>query len=238
MEEKTQLFATKSYPKAVMTIYETFNESEYKQQTGYYVEVREINEMGLASEAKPASIALMRDIAKSFNENYSPSPFGTIPPTLLFADSTIGHERYVWYNPPQKRMMYFVESLKMEDKEYNMPGFIYEVYNNNLRVFSFKGKKPTEATEILSAPAFNTSRNGDVCTGTAMKARPAKCTWEKLMLHWENIFWNSLNSHLGSTNPVEGNLTTILKECSDKPFNCSVLKKQNKTLKQLLEKRY
>ena len=134
--------------------------------------------------------------------------------------------------------MYFVESLKMEDKEYNMPGFIYEVYNNNLRVFSFKGKKPTEATEILSAPAFNTSGNGDVCTGTAMKARPAKCTWEKLMLHWENIFWNSLNSHLGSTNPVEGNLTTILKECSDKPFNCSVLKKQNKTLKQLLEKRY
>lgn len=238
MEDKTQLFATKSYPKAVMTIYETFNESEYKQQTGYYVEVREINEMGLASEAKPASIALMRDIAKSFNENYSPSPFGTIPPTLLFADSTIGHERYVWYNPPQKRMMYFVESLKMEDKEYNMPGFIYEVYNNNLRVFSFKGKKPTEATEILSAPAFNTSGNGDVCTGTAMKARPAKCTWEKLMLHWENIFWNSLNSHLGSTNPVEGNLTTILKECSDKPFNCSVLKKQNKTLKQLLEKRY
>lgn len=238
MEDKTQLFATKSYPKAVMTIYKTFNESEYKQQTGYYVEVREINEMGLASEAKPASIALMRDIAKSFNENYSPSPFGTIPPTLLFADSTIGHERYVWYNPPQKRMMYFVESLKMEDKEYNMPGFIYEVYNNNLRVFSFKGKKPTEATEILSAPAFNTSGNGDVCTGTAMKARPAKCTWEKLMLHWENIFWNSLNSHLGSTNPVEGNLTTILKECSDKPFNCSVLKKQNKTLKQLLEKRY
>lgn len=238
MEDKTQLFATKSYPKAVMTIYETFNESEYKQQTGYYVEVREINEMGLASEAKPASIALMRDIAKTFNENYSPSPFGTIPPTLLFADSTIGHERYVWYNPPQKRMMYFVESLKMEDKEYNMPGFIYEVYNNNLRVFSFKGKKPTEATEILSAPAFNTSGNGDVCTGTAMKARPAKCTWEKLMLHWENIFWNSLNSHLGSTNPVEGNLTTILKECSDKPFNCSVLKKQNKTLKQLLEKRF
>lgn len=238
MEDKTQLFATKSYPKAVMTIYETFNESEYKQQTGYYVEVREINEMGLTSEAKPASIALMRDIAKSFNENYSPSPFGTIPPTLLFADSTIGHERYVWYNPPQKRMMYFVESLKMEDKEYNMPGFIYEVYNNNLRVFSFKGKKPTEATEILSAPAFNTSGNGDVCTGTAMKARPAKCTWKELMLHWENIFWNSLNSHLGSTNPVEGNLTTILKECSDQPFNCSVLKKQNKTLKQLLEKRY
>ena len=238
MEDKTQLFATKSYPKAVMTIYETFNESEYKQQTGYYVEVREINEMGLPQEAKPASIALMRDIAKSFNENYSPSPFGTIPPTLLFADSTIGHERYVWYNPPQKRMMYFVESLKMEDKEYNMPGFIYEVYNNNLRVFSFKGKKPTEATEILSAPAFNTSGNGDVCTGTAMKARPAKCTWEKLMLHWENIFWNSLNSHLGSTNPVEGNLTTILKECSDKPFNCSVLKKQNKTLKQLLERRF
>lgn len=238
MEDKTQLFATKSYPKAVMTIYETFNESEYKQQIGYYVEVREINKMGLPQEAKPASIALMRDIAKSFNENYSPSPFGTIPPTLLFADNTIGHERYVWYNPPQKRMMYFVESLKMEDKEYNMPGFIYEVYNNNLRVFSFKGKKPSEATEILSAPAFNTSENGDVCTGTAMKTRPAKCTWKELMLHWENIFWNSLNSHLGSKNPVEGNLTTILKECSDKPFNCSVLKKQNKTLKQLLEKRF
>lgn len=214
-------------PSAILTV---FND-EYGSIVPY-IETREIGKDGVFSSGKPVSLSFLSNLADLFGTHHKKIPYGKIPKNLLFAD--IRTETYVWYNSPRKRMMYFCDMLNLEDREYNMPGFIYKVKGKCLEVYSFKGKVPSLKSKLLYAPAFNTSY-GKVCLGNAKNEVPDEMTWENYLLSWENIFWNSKNSHLG-VNPTNGNLNLLIKEAADEPFDISTLKDSKMTLQTLLKK--
>ena len=155
---------------------------------------------------------------------------------MLWCDSRKGSEKYVWYNPPRKRMMFFKESLKVENAEYNLPGIIYETNGNSLNVYACKGKVLTDETELYAAPFFNVT-GASVCLGSAKIEKPKDLTYENLLEYWEKKFWLTEFSHLGgSGNPTKSNLVLVTKAAKDKPFDLEELKPlRNLKLKDILK---
>ena len=58
------------------------------------------------TEGRPVTLEFMNTLVKGYSERHSTTPYGKIPDNLLYCDPRKGSERYVWYNPPHKRMMF------------------------------------------------------------------------------------------------------------------------------------
>lgn len=93
---------------------------------------------------------------------------------MLLCDSRKGRERYIWYNPPQKRKMYFQDGLHITNGTFNVPGVIYVVERECMDIHAFKGTIPEERTELYLAPFFNVT-GADVCLGNSSLKKPR--TW-------------------------------------------------------------
>lgn len=219
MQKITKKLENATYsPKAALIAYAN-NENDF------YLETREILSNGEMGAAKPLTYAFINKIIEGYSKSYSETPYGPIPENMLYADTRPGNEKYVWWNPPMKRNQTFVKELGMEDGMYPMPGVIYAVKNNVLYVYAYAGKKPRKNTQLLKGPFFNYYNECRVCLGTATCELPKDLKWDDLLKAWENLFWNSVNSHtMRGAISVKGNLTTILKEHKDKDsFDTSLL---------------
>lgn len=231
MNKITEELKSLMIPRAALIAYK----GENTKSTDYFLELREINNQGVMGEAIPVTYKFMYEISAGFSEAHNGTPTGLIPGNLLFADTRKGSEKYIWYNHPQKRMMYFVTSLNMENCEYHVPGIIYIAKESSLSVYAFKDKKLSDKTELFAAPFFNTSTNG-VCLGTAKLKKPTNPTYVELLEYWEKRFWLTEFSHLGGNgNPTKGNLVLVTKAAKDEKFNPDELKPINKKLKDILK---
>jgi len=207
----------------------------YKNQDDYYFETHPIDKtdegytMGVGA---PLTVECISEIASNFSVEYSMEPHGCMPSNLLYFDNRVGHQRYIWYNLPRKRMMYFTKSLNIEDGEYCVPGIIYVVTGDKLDVYAFKGKKPK--SELFKAPYFNVS-DAAVCLGVAKVAYPDNPSFSDFLKYWEDKFWLTEFSHLGR-NPIKGNLVLVTKKSKEK-FDEKVLLPSDKTLKDLLNEK-
>lgn len=78
---------------------------------------------------------------------------------------------------------------------------------------------------------------GNVCLGNAKIARPKTNTFSDVMAYWEELFWRSEFSHILGSNPVNGNLASITKECikSGSPIPSTVLIPVTKKLQDLMK---
>ena len=93
-------------------------------QRKYYLETRPILENGKMGEGRPVSHEFMNRLLSAYSESHSGTPFGFVPERLLYCDVRMGREKYVWFDPPGRRMMYFSEGLGIENAEYHMPGVV------------------------------------------------------------------------------------------------------------------
>jgi len=197
----------------------------------YYIESHDINAKGQMKAGVPMSEACITELVSSFSQEQIVTPTGLIPPNLLFSDNRLGHQTYIWYNPPGKQMMYFSEKLNIPDGEYRIPGLVYVAKGERLNIYSYKGKKPTQ---LYKAPFFNTS-NGSVCLGNAKIAYPQKPSFFDIIKYWEDKFWLTEFSHLGGGgNPTKNNLVLVTKN-SKEVFDYKELIPMNITLKDILK---
>jgi len=216
-------------PKAALIAYECIG----KHNSGYFLELRPINSHGVMGEAIPVTYKFINKLTDQFSEAYSGTPAGAIPGNLLFANTKRGSEKYIWYNPPCKRMMYFVPQLGIENAEYHLPGIVYIASETGLMIYAYKGKI-SEKAELFNAPFFNCS-NGNICLGVANIKKPANPGYHELMEYWERKFWLTEFSHLGGGgNPTKNNLVLVTKAAKDKDFNLDQLKPASKKLKDIL----
>ena len=118
--ELTRTLKTLLIPKAALIAYTSENERIF------FLEVRDIDDRGNMTEGRPVTLEFMNELVKGYSERHGSTPYGKIPSNLMYCDSRKGSERYVWYNPPGKRMMFFGPELKIDNAEYNLPGVIYE----------------------------------------------------------------------------------------------------------------
>lgn len=201
-----------------------------------YLETRPILKNGTMGVTKPVTRSFLNSLLSSFSVTYAQTPVGTVPRNLLYADSRPGKEKYVWWEPAQIRHQSFVKNLEMEDGDYPMPAVVYMVDRDVLSVFAIKDRKPKENTRLYRGPFFNYYEDGHICLGDSHVVMPDPLTWTSLLQCWQNLFWNSTNSHIMNYgNPIKGNLVSILKEHKTKDsFDCSLLVPIKKTLKDLL----
>lgn len=220
-------------PQAALIVYHMKDNSS---SGSYYLESRNIKSDGTLGVAKPVSRKFMTALVKNFKDVHEMHPCGPIPTNMLYADPTIGVEKYIWWNPPARKTLYFHKETGMEEAEYNMPGTIFVIQNNKLSVYAYKGKRPVAKTQLLHGPFYNYYNNGSVCTGNARKQWPSKIHWSDIIEHWEAIFWNSINSHT-IDNPMKKGyvLNTELKKSMDAPFDTDTLRETKINLESLLK---
>ena len=216
------------HPRAALIVYAQENDRYCTNDNGYFVEARDIDESGMMGEGRPVTVDFMNELVRGYSERHSATPYGRIPSNLLWCDPRKGSEKYIWYNPPRKRMMFFKEALKIENAEYHLPGIIYATGESCLSVYAYKDKELTEKTELYAAPFFNVT-GASVCLGSAKIEKPKDLTYANLLEYWEKKFWLTEFSHLGGNgNPTKSNLVLVTKAAKDKPFDLEELKPLNK----------
>lgn len=234
--ELTRKLRTLLHPRAALIVYAQENNSHSMNDNSYFIEVRDIDESGRMGEGRPVTVEFMNELVRGYSEKHSATPYGRIPSNLLWCDPRKGGEKYIWYNLPQKHMMFFKESLKIENVEYYLPGIIYEAGENRLNVYAYKDTELTDKTELFAAPFFNVT-GASVCLGSAKIEKPKDLTYTNLLEYWEKKFWLTEFSHLGGGgNPTKSNLVLVTKAAKDKPFDLNELKPLNKLkLKDILK---
>ena len=219
--ELTRTLKSLLIPKAALIAYASENERNF------FLEVRDIDERGNMTEGRPVTLEFMNELVKGYSERHGSTPYGKIPSNLMYCDSRKGSERYVWYNPPGKRMMFFGPELKIDNAEYNLPGVIYEAGEHGMNIYAYKGDTPDKGTPLYTAPFFNVTGSG-VCLGSANLEKPKDMTYEKLLQYWEKKFWLTEFSHLGGNgNPTRSNLVLVTKAARNRPFDLEELKPFN-----------
>ena len=234
--ELTRKLRTLLHPRAALIVYASENDCHNVYDNHYFVEARDIDENGMMGEGRPVTVEFMNELVRGYSESHSATPYGRIPSNLLWCDPRKGSEKYIWYNPPRKRMMFFKEALKIENAEYNLPGIIYEAGEDRLNVYAYKDTELTDKTELYAAPFFNVT-GASVCLGSAKIEKPKDLTYANLLEYWERKFWLTEFSHLGGGgNPTKSNLVLVTKAAKDRPFDLDELKPLNKMkLKDILK---
>lgn len=225
----TREFSTMLVPQAALIAYRSQDGNQC------FLELRKIGEDGKMSEGRPVTYEFMNELTRNYSGMQGGTPFGVIPKNLLYCDTRKGSEKYIWYNPPRRRMMYFRECLKIENAEYNLPGVIYVAKESALDIYAYKGGIPDEKTELFEAPFFNVTRSS-VCLGSARIEKPDNPTYDCLLEYWEKRFWLTEFTHLGGNgNPTKSNLVLVTKAAQNAPFNPDELKPLKITLKNILQ---
>lgn len=225
--ELTRKLRTLLHPRAALIAYSRKDDGLYDWDKTYFLEVREIDDSGKMGEGRPVTVEFMNELVCGYSERNTVTPYGRMPSNLLWCDPRVGQEKYVWYNPPGKRMMFFKESLGIENAEYNLPGIIYEAGGNSMKVYAYKDTEPAEDTALYAAPFFNVT-GADVCLGSAKAEKPKDLTYARLLEYWERRFWLTEFSHLGGKgNPTRSNLVLVTKAARDRAFDLEELKPLN-----------
>ena len=216
-------------PRVALIAYESNNDRGDR----YFLEMRTIGEDGTMGAGQPVTCEFLREISETYSGKNNTTPAGAIPANLLYADTRKGSEKYVWWNPPRKRMMYFAGSHGIPDGEYHVPGVIYVAGEGRLNIYAFRDEVPTPDTNLYEAPFYNIT-DGGVCLGTATLKRPASPTYGQIMEYWEERFWLSKFSGHGG-NSTKNGIEAATLAAADKPFDTAVLKSADKPLKSLFK---
>jgi PRTRC genetic system protein B len=226
MNRLNDLLEQRQVPEMALVVYKN-------DKTGsLYIESHRINEKGRMLAGSPLTLNCITELVESFSVEQGNIPHGRIPETMLYSDTRKGHERYVWYNPPGKRMMFFSKNLNIEDCECRLPGIIYDTDGEHIDIYAFTEEKPEAESILYKAPLFNVTGQ-KVCLGNAKINFPDNPTFDDCIAYWEKKFWLTEFSHLGgNTNPTKNNLVMVTKN-SKKSFDHNELipfEKQGKIL--------
>ena len=234
MNELTQNIQKMMVPKAAIIAYKY--EDRRNSDTRYFIELRPIGKSGQMGAGIPVTYEFMNTLLESYTEEMSGIPAGRVPENMLACNPRKGQEKYVWYNPPGRRRMYFTKGLNIENGEFNLPGIIYVVERGGLNVFAFKGERPGMDDRLCKAPYFNVNAtSGSVCLGNASLQIPEAPTFDRWLEYWEKRFWMSEFSHLGGGgNPTRSNLVLVTEKARNNPFDENELLLSEKRLKDLL----
>jgi PRTRC genetic system protein B len=225
------------HPKSALVFYETAG-----TDSDIYVEHFDMDSNGTPINAHPLTVKEANILAKALQTDKEKSkaflkPKGILPTNILHINPS-EKGTVLWYTKAQQRQLYFVSGLGIPNGIVQVPPMLWFANKNNLAVFALAtDRRPTEKTPLHYAPFFNIYEDGKVCMGTVNIDIKNSASVEEFIQAWESYFFNSYFSHLlGSHSPIKGNCVKVWKDLigTDKTFPKEVLKKNNKTLKNLL----
>ncbi|MCW2259811.1 MULTISPECIES: PRTRC system protein B [Sphingobacterium] len=232
----TENFGTLYHPKSALVFYETIGTN-----TDVYVEHFDMDSNGTPINAHPLTVKEANILAKALKTDEENSkaflkPKGILPTHILHINPS-EKGTVLWYTKTQQRQIYFVDSLGISNGKAQVPPMLWFANKSSLTVFALSNdRRPTEKTPLHYAPFFNIYEKGNVCMGTVSIDIKNSASVEEFIQAWEHYFFNSYFSHSLCENLTKKNIVTLWKDLinTDKPFPKEVLKKNNKTLKNLL----
>lgn len=232
----TENFGTLYHPKSALVFYETIGTN-----TDVYVEHFDMDSNGTPINAHPLTVKEANVLAKALKTDEENSkaflkPKGILPTNILHINPS-EKGTVLWYTKTQQRQLYFVDSLGIPNGMAQVPSMLWFANKNSLSAFALASdRRPTEKTPLHYAPFFNIYEKGNVCMGTVSIDIKNSASVEETTQAWEHYFFNSYFSHSLCDNLTNKNIVTLWKDLvdTDKPFPKEVLKKNNKTLKNLL----
>jgi PRTRC genetic system protein B len=239
VKDITESFGTLYHPKSALVFYQS-------REAGneVYIEHFDMDKKGSPINAHPLTEREAGALAKALTiEKQKDSAFlkseGILPINILHINPSAGNGAVLWYTKAQKRKLYFVQGMEIPNGVAQVPPMVWHATKKSLRVFALSTgrRRPTEKTALYAPPFFNIYEDGRVCMGSVTIDIRKSASVEEFTKAWEDYFFNSYFSHLiGQESPVKGNLVSLWKDliATGKPFPTAVLKKNNKTLKNLL----
>ena len=232
----TENFGTLYHPKSALVFYETIGTN-----TDVYVEHFDMDSNGTPINAHPLTVKEANVLAKALKTDEENSkaflkPKGILPTNILHINPS-EKGTVLWYTKTQQRQIYFVDSLGISNGKAQVPPMLWFANKSSLTVFALANdRRPTEKTPLHYAPFFNIYEKGNVCMGTVSIDIKNSASVEEFIQAWEHYFFNSYFSHSLCENLTKKNIVNLWKDLisTDKPFPKEVLKKNNKTLKNLL----
>lgn len=234
----TASFGTLYHPKSALVFYQanTLDKDVYVEHFDMDKNGSPVNAHPLTErEAKALARALQieKDEDKAFLKSSR-----ILPVSILHINPSMDKGAVLWYTKGQRRQLYFVSGLDIPCGMAQVPPMLWQATKNSLKVFALlNDRRPTEKTPLYYSPFFNIYEDGRVCMGTVTVKIKSSCSIEEFTTAWEDYFFNSYFSHLmGENSPVKGNCVSIWKDliATGRPFPVEVLKKNNKTLQNLL----
>lgn len=234
----TESFGTLYHPKSALVFYETKG-----ADSDVYVEHFDMDNNGTPVNAHPLTEREAKVLARALvTEKDKEQAFlksnGILGSNILHINPNKEKGAVLWHSKAQKRQLYFVENLDIPNGIAYVPPMIWYANKNSLAVYALvSDRRPTEKTPLYCAPFFNIYQDGKVCMGSVNINIKNSASIEEFTLAWEDYFFNSYFSHLlGNNSPIQGNCVNLWKELiqTGKPFPKELLKKNNKTLKNLL----
>lgn len=233
----TENFGTLYFPKSALVFYETKG-----TDTATYVEHFDMDKNGNPINAHPLTVREANVLAKSLQTDEEKNqaflkPKGILPTNVLHINPNTEKGMVLWYTKTQKRQLYFVDSLGIPNGMAQVPPMLWLASKSSLSVFALANdRRPTEKTPLHHAPFFNIYEKGNVCMGTVSVDIKNSASVEEFIKAWEHYFFNSYFSHSLCENLTKKNIVNLWKDLIQtvKPFPTEVLKKNNKTLKNLL----
>ena len=233
----TDSFGTLYHPKSALVFYETKGAN-----SDVYVEHFDMDNNGTPVNAHPltereakvlaGALVTEKDKDKAFLKSS-----GILPTNILHINPNKEKGAVLWYTKAQRRQMYFVESLGVPSGKAQVPAMLWLGSKSNLTVFALANdRRPREKTPLYYAPFFNIYEKGNVCMGTVNVDITNSASVEEFTRAWEHYFFNSYFSHSLCGNLTVKNIVNLWKDLiqTGNPFPKEVLKKNNKTLKNLL----
>ena len=234
----TASFGTLYHPKSALVFYETKGAT-----TDVYVEHFDMDKNGNPINAHPLTVKEAKVLARALQtekdkDNAFLKSNGILHTNILYINPNTDKGAVLWYTKAQRRQLYFVSGLDIPNGMAYVPPMIWYANKNSLSVFALASdRRPTEKTPLYFAPFLNIYEDGKVCMGSVNISIKNSASVEDFIKAWEDYFFNSYFSHLlGNNSPIKGNCVTLWKDLiqTGKPFPKEVLKKNNKTLKNLL----
>jgi len=234
----TQDFGTLYHPKSALVFYQSNGLDKE-----VYIEHFDMDKNGTPINAHPLTEREAGALAKALTTQKQKQsaflkPVGILPTTILHINPSREKGAVIWYTKSQKRALYFIEGLGIPSGQGFVPPMVWQASKNSLRVFALlSDRRPTEKTPLYYAPFFNIYEDGRVCMGSVSIDIKNSASVQEFTRAWEDYFFNSYFSHLmGENSPVKCNCVSLWKDLisTGRTFPAEVLKKNNKTLKNLL----
>lgn len=230
-------FGTLYYPKSALVFYETDG-----LQRDSYVEHFDMDSNGSPINAHPLTVREADMLAKSLQTEEERSkaflkPKGILSINILHINPSSDKGTVLWYTKVQQRQMYFVDDLGIPNGKAQVPAMLWLASKTSLTVFALaNNRRPTEKTPLHYAPFFNIYEKGTVCMGTVSIEIKNSASVEEFIKAWEHYFFNSYFSHSLAEDLTRKNIVSLWKELinTGKPFPIEALKKNNRTLKNIL----
>lgn len=237
MENITKDFGILYNPVSALVFYES---SDRDRET--YVEHFDMDSNGNPINAHPLTVREAKYLSKALSVETIRSkeflkPQSIITQNILHINPS-ANGSVIWYSKSHKQNLFFSENLEIANGQAQIPALLWFANKQGLIIFALTSdRRPTEKTKLYHAPFFNVYDSGNVCMGTVDVNIKSSTSVEEFTKAWEDYFFNSYFSHLmNGHNPIKGNCVTLWKELinTENSFPKNVLKKSNKTLKDLL----